>query len=382
MSSSAIFPGATLGLLGGGQLGRMFTAIARTRGYDVVVLDPDPASPAAQFASAHLCASYDDAEAIAQLGSRCDAVTVEFENVPSQVLERLAAYCPVRPGARALAICQARIAEKGFLRDAGFATARHVPVRDFADLRQGLEEVGTPALLKLSRMGYDGKGQMLVHDRASAEAAFTALGGHECVLEERIDLATEISVVLARGSDGEVATFPVCENSHRNGILDVTSVPASVPATLAAEAVRVAGAIAAALDYVGVLAVEFFVDRAGRLLVNEMAPRPHNSGHYTLDACLTSQFEQQLRALCGLPLGDPSLIRPAVMVNILGDTWSAGEPRWQAVLGETAARLHLYGKREPRPGRKMGHYTCLASSVDDARDIAERIRVAMSPAAG
>ena len=373
-----ILPGATLGLLGGGQLGRMFTAVARTRGYEVLVLDPVPASPAAQFASEHLCASYDDEAAIEQLGRRCAAVTIEFENVPAGALERLAAHCEVRPGAAAVAVCQARIEEKGFLQSSGFATARHAPVRTADDLDRALDHVGTPALMKISRLGYDGKGQAPVNDRAGAAAAFAALGGGPCIIEQRIDLATEVSVVLARGADGAVVPFPVGENTHRNGILDTTVVPAQVPAALAEQATRMACDIAAALDYVGVLAVEFFVDRDGRLLVNELAPRPHNSGHYTLDACLVSQFEQQLRALCGLPLGEPELVRSAVMVNILGDLWQGGEPSWEAVLAEPGARLHLYGKRDPRPGRKMGHYTCLADSAGQARDRARRVWQALS----
>lgn len=376
-----ILPGATLGLLGGGQLGRMFTAVARTRGYEVMVLDPDPASPAAQFASEHLCADYGDTAALDRLAGRCAAVTVEFENVPATVLERLVQRCVVRPGSRALAVCQERIAEKGFLQESGFPTARHEAVRSAADLERALDRIGMPALLKSSRLGYDGKGQHAVNAREEAAVAFAALGERECVLEERIDLATEVSVVLARGADGTVVPFPVSENTHRNGILDTSLVPARIPEALAGQATRMAGEIAAALDYVGVLAVEFFIDRAGRLLVNELAPRPHNSGHYTMDACLVSQFEQQLRALCGLPLGDPGLVRAAAMVNILGDLWEGGEPDWSAVLAAPDARLHLYGKREPRRGRKMGHYTCLADNAVQAGDAALRIQRALKPSA-
>ncbi|MDX9740698.1 MAG: 5-(carboxyamino)imidazole ribonucleotide synthase [Gammaproteobacteria bacterium] len=373
-----ILPGATLGLLGGGQLGRMFTAVARTRGYEVLVLDPDPSSPAAQFASAHLCAPYEDEAAISELGVRSAAVTIEFENVPATVLERLAQRCVVRPGAATVAICQGRVDEKGFLSANGFPVAPWAPVRSAADLELAVQRVGLPALLKLDRLGYDGKGQAVVADLDEARAAFAVFGGQPCILERRIDLAAEVSVVLARGADGAVAPFPVAENRHRNGILDLSVAPAEVRPELAAAATRTACAIAAALDYVGVIGVEFFIDTDGRLLVNELAPRPHNSGHYTLDACLTSQFEQQLRALCGMPLGDPAQVRAAAMVNILGDAWRGGEPRWSEVLGEPDARLHLYGKREPRPGRKMGHYTCLADTPERARELAGRLRDALT----
>lgn len=372
-----ILPGATLGLLGGGQLGRMFTAVARTRGYEVVVLDPDPASPAAQFATAHLCAPYEDKAAIAELGARSAAVTIEFENVPATVLERLGRQCIVRPGAAAVAICQGRVNEKSFLSANGFPVTRWAPVREAAELETALRDVGTPALLKLDRLGYDGKGQAVVTNPDEAQAAFAAFGGHPCILERRIDLAAEVSVVLARGADGATAPFPVAENRHCNGILDLSVAPAEIAPDLAAAATRAACAIAAALEYVGVLGVEFFIDTSGRLLVNELAPRPHNSGHYTIDSCLTSQFEQQLRALCGMPLGDPAQMRAAAMVNILGDAWRGGEPRWGEVLAEPDARLHLYGKREPRPGRKMGHYTCLADTPERARELAGRLRSAL-----
>lgn len=375
-----ILPGATLGVLGGGQLGRMFVLAARTMGYEVVVLDPDPASPAAQFATAHLCAGYGNESALAELGRRCAAVTVEFENVPAGTLERLERHCIVRPSARALAICQARMEEKSFLRDGGFPTARHVPVLARDDLAAAIAEVGTPALLKVARLGYDGKGQALVRDADGIFSAFDALGGAACILEERIDLATEVSVVLARGADGEIAPFPVGENTHRGGILDTTVVPAEIPPELARQAAEMAGAIADRLDYVGVLGVEFFVDRGGRLLVNELAPRPHNSGHYTIEACASSQFEQQVRVLCGLPLGDPRLLSPAVMINLLGDLWPAdgGAPAWDAVLREPGAHLHLYGKGEARAGRKMGHVTCLAGQASRARDAARRIAQALA----
>ena len=373
-----ILPGATLGVLGGGQLGRMFVVAARTMGYRVIVLDPDPESPAGEFATEHLCADYQDRAALERLAKSCAAVTTEFENVPAATLEWLAKKCVVRPGAKALAIAQDRIHEKTFLRDHGFPTATFAVVRSRDDLEAALKHTGLPALLKVSRFGYDGKGQAGVRSLEEARAAFESFARESCVLEQRVSLAAELSVVLARGADGAVAAFPVGENTHQRGILDTTVVPARVAAALAALAAATAQEIAAKLEYVGVLAVEFFVTREDRLLVNEIAPRPHNSGHYTLDACVTSQFEQQVRALCGLPLGDPALLRPAVMANLLGELWTLGEPRWEAILREPRAKLHLYGKREARPGRKMGHYTCLGDTLAQAWADVRRIKQVLS----
>jgi 5-(carboxyamino)imidazole ribonucleotide synthase len=377
-----ILPGATLGVLGGGQLGRMFVLQARTMGYRVVVLDPDPDSPAGQVADRHLQAPYSDRHALDQLGAACAAVTTEFENVPADALERLAHACRVRPPVTAVALAQDRIAEKSFLVRAGFATAPFHPVRGEAELAAAIKAVKFPALLKTSRLGYDGKGQATVERPEHAAAAFAALGRVECVLEERLALEGELSVVLARGDDGAIAAFPVGENQHRGGILETTVVPARVAAGTAAEATETAARVAAMLQYVGVLGVEMFLANRGRIYVNEIAPRPHNSGHYTLDACSTDQFEQQLRALCGLPLAEPKLLSPVAMVNLLGDLWSLGPPRWAEVFRRPGVRLHLYGKVEPRPGRKMGHLNCLADHPDRALALALETRDALvcSPA--
>jgi 5-(carboxyamino)imidazole ribonucleotide synthase len=372
-----ILPGATLGVLGGGQLGRMFVLQARTMGYRVMVLDPDPGSPAGQMADVHLRAAYSDPHALDRLAAACAAVTTEFENVPAEALERLERSCRVRPPVKAVALAQDRISEKGFLERAGFATAPFRPVRNEEELRAAVRAVKLPALLKTSRLGYDGKGQAPIERPEEAAAAFAAVGGVECVLEEWLALETELSVVLARGDDGAIATFPVGENRHRNGILETTVVPARVPRRTAEEALATARRVAGALEYVGVLGVEMFVANGGRIYVNEIAPRPHNSGHYTLDACSTDQFEQQLRALCGLPLAEPRLLTPVAMVNLLGDLWQAGPPRWEEVFRRPGVRLHLYGKAEPRPGRKMGHLNCLADDPDRALALALEARNAL-----
>ena len=372
-----ILPGATLGVLGGGQLGRMFTLRARTMGYRVVVLDPDPDSPAGQMADRHLQAHYEDEGALGEL-ARCDAVTTEFENVPAAAMERLSRSTVVRPGARAVAIAQDRIAEKTFLQRSGFPTAPFRAVERADDLPSALAAVQPPALLKTSRFGYDGKGQAMVTAAGEAEAAFHELGSVACVLEERLTLETELSVVLARGEDGAVAAFPVGENRHRNGILETTVVPARVTPALAHEARALAVRIAESLDYVGVLGVELFVADGGRLYVNEIAPRTHNSGHYTLDACSVDQFEQQVRALCGLPLHEPRLLSPVTMINLLGDLWESGPPHWPEAFRHPGVRLHLYGKAEPRSGRKMGHLNCLASDPDLALQLALEARDALS----
>ncbi|MBA3555557.1 MAG: 5-(carboxyamino)imidazole ribonucleotide synthase [Gemmatimonadales bacterium] len=361
-----ILPGATLGVLGGGQLGRMFALRARVMGYGVAVLDPDPRCPAGQVADCHVRAEYTDPEALDRLATSCAAVTTEFENVPAEALERLARSVPVRPAAQAVALAQDRIAEKSFLASGGFATAPFRPVRDEATLREALATVRLPALLKTSRLGYDGKGQALVTHPEDGQAAFERLGRVPCVLEERLELEHELSVVLARGTDGAVVPFPVGENRHQDGILESTVVPARLPESVAAQARELAGTVATALKYVGVLGVELFVAGGGRLFVNELAPRPHNTGHWTLDACTTDQFEQQVRALCGLPLAMPRLLSPVAMVNLLGDLWSNGLPRWIEAFRRPGVRLHLYGKAEARPGRKMGHLNCLAADPDRA----------------
>ncbi|MBL0141248.1 MAG: 5-(carboxyamino)imidazole ribonucleotide synthase [Betaproteobacteria bacterium] len=368
-----IAPGATLGLLGGGQLGRMFTVAARTLGYRVTVLDPDPLSPAAEFATGHLNAAYTDPASLAELSRTCAAVTTEFENAPADALHALAERTLVRPSGNAVSVAQDRSREKAFIATHGLPVGPYADVRSPAEFDAALACVKLPAILKTARFGYDGKGQATIASPADLERVFAEWKCVPCVLEERLALEREISVILARAADGQIEVFPVAENRHARGILDVTIAPARIPGALAAEATAIASRLADALDYVGVLAVEMFVV-GGRLVVNEIAPRPHNSGHYTIDACRTSQFEQQVRVLCGLPLGDPSLHTPAVMVNLLGDIWVPGEPRWDAVLRHAGAHLHLYGKREARPGRKMGHVTVCEASLERALEVAMAIR--------
>jgi 5-(carboxyamino)imidazole ribonucleotide synthase len=368
-----ILPGATLGLLGGGQLGRMFAVAARTLGYRVTVLDPDPLSPAAEFATAHLVKPYADPASLDELARTCAAVTTEFENAPADALDAIAAGTVVRPSGAAVAVAQDRRREKSFFAEHGCPVGAWAAIESIEDIPAALARVALPALLKTARFGYDGKGQQRVDTREALAEAFLAWKGVPCVLEQLLALELEVSVVLARSADGAIAVFPLAENRHAGGILDVTIAPARVPPALAREATELASRLAAALDYVGVLAVEMFVV-GGRLLLNEIAPRPHNSGHYTIDACRTSQFEQQVRVLCGIPLGDPSQHSPAVMVNLLGDIWSAGEPRWEAVLRHPGAHLHLYGKRHARPGRKMGHVTVCEATIGSALANAMDIR--------
>ncbi|HEU4681994.1 MAG TPA: 5-(carboxyamino)imidazole ribonucleotide synthase [Gemmatimonadales bacterium] len=371
-----ILPGATVGVVGGGQLGRMFTLQARTMGYRVVVLDPDPQSPAGAVADRQIRAAYDDERALAELAASCAAITTEFENVPAAALKRLARETVVRPPVEALATTQDRTAEKTFLHSHGFATASFHPVRDRGELRAALATIPRPALLKTSRLGYDGKGQALVESEDAAVRAFEGFGGVPCILESRLALERELSVIVARGADGDVATFPVAENRHHDGILETSVVPARIPETLANNARELATEVAEAMSYVGVLGVELFVVD-GQLMINEMAPRPHNSGHYTIDACSANQFEQQLRTLCGLPLARPWLLSSVAMINLLGDLWSGGEPRWDEALKRPGVRLHLYGKAEARPGRKMGHLNCLAPDPDSALSLALETRNAL-----
>ena len=352
-----ILPGATLGLLGGGQLGRMFTVAARTMGYEVIVLDPDTNSPAGAFATEHLCAAYDDETALARLATECAAVTTEFENVPATSLEIIAQHIPVRPSAAAIHIARDRILEKQAIRDFGLDTVDYYVIENDTDLEKALEVIAFPALLKTATLGYDGKGQKVVANASELAPAFHQLGSISCVLEQFIELSCEVSVVLARSVCGHIETFAIAENRHTDGILDISIVPARVDIEIMARAEKMARTLADELDYCGVLAVEFFVDVNDHLMINEIAPRPHNSGHYTLDACLTDQFQQQVRTLCGFKPGKTDLTTPAVMVNIMGDLWSGGTPAWDALLKYPGAFLHLYGKKEPRPGRKMGHFT-------------------------
>ena len=373
-----ILPNATLGVLGGGQLGRMFTLAAYSMGYRVVVLDPDPHSPAGLIADQHIKANYRDHAALQMLGDECAAVTTEFENVPAESLEYLEKFCAVRPNAEAVRIAQDRIREKTFVQDHGLATAAFAAIYEDADIVAAIETLTAPLLMKTASLGYDGKGQVQVNTLAEARSAFEQLGNAACVLEEMVDLEREISVILARSINGQTSVYPVGENRHVNGILDTTIVPATIDATLGEQAIDMATRLADTMDYCGILAVEFFCTRQGELLINELATRPHNSGHYTVDACTTSQFEQQVRMMCGLPPADTQMLSPVVMTNLLGDIWKDGEPDWRQVLNEPQAHLHLYGKKEARPGRKMGHINCLAADVEQALATTARIRSALS----
>ena len=366
-----LLPGSTIGMLGGGQLGRMFTVAARTLGYRVIVLEPDPHSPAAQLADEHMIAAYDDESALHSFGGKCDVVTTEFENIPARTLEFLTQFCPVRPAAKAVEVAQDRIVEKEFVRTCGLSPVPFAAIRELADIHTAI--IQYPAILKTARLGYDGKGQITVHSAQEAQDAFLQLGQVDCVLEQRVALEREISVILARSVAGEVRCFPVAENEHRKGILHQTIVPARISPALVQAAQQAATQIAQCLAFVGVMAVEFFVTTTGELLVNEMAPRTHNSGHYTLDACITSQFEQQVRMVCELPFGDTHLLSPVVMVNLLGDVWHGSQPDWLSLLQNPNTKLHLYGKREARVGRKMGHYCTLADNVADAIQQAAQI---------
>ncbi len=368
-----IAPPATLGILGGGQLGRYFVMAARTMGYRTIVLEPDPSAPAGGVADEHLVAPYDDSAALQHLASTCAVVTTEFENPPSAAMEWLSTHTVVHPSPTAVAIAQDRQLEKAFLREAGIPVAPFVVIETDADAANAIE-LHYPAILKTSRLGYDGKGQITVAAHGELAAAWAQLDRQRCVLEQRMELDGELSVVLARSSNGDVAIYPTAHNTHVDGILDCTVVPFAAP-----HAAELATNVAGSLDYVGVLAVEMFIV-GDQLLVNELAPRPHNSGHWTLDAARTSQFEQQVRAVCGVGLGDPSLSAPAAaMVNLLGDLWADGEPDWTVVMADPCASLHLYGKSSARPGRKMGHITVTAPDPAEAERRAKTIRSRLSP---
>jgi len=361
-------------MLGGGQLGRYALIAARVMGYRTMVLEPDERAPAANVADEHLVAAYDDEAALDRMASTCAVITTEFENPPASSLERLARATDVAPSAAAVAIAQDRRAEKRFLAGAGIPIAPWSVV-DSADAPA---VVDYPAILKTARLGYDGKGQITVTSADQLPDAWIALGRGACVVEQAMSLDVELSVIVARTVDGRMATYDVAENLHVDGILDLTVVPARVASGVAGRATALARAIADALDYVGVLAVELFVVD-GEVYVNELAPRPHNSGHWTLDAARASQFEQQIRAVCGVGLGDPAMTTPAVaMVNLLGDLWRHAEPDWTAALAEPRASLHLYGKLEARPGRKMGHLTITGGSADDVATEAIELRDAIS----
>lgn len=363
-----ILPGATLGVLGGGQLGRMFCVAARTLGYRVIVLDPDAGSPAGNIADEHIKADYLDESALDLLASRCDAVTTEFENVPAASLRYLAKTTQVSPSADALEVAQNRHREKQFALEAGLNPAPYYFIQSEADIDPALAAIGVPAILKSATLGYDGKGQVVIKHADELLPAFLSMNKVACVLEQKIDLALEVSVIVARNAQGEAVSYPLAENQHRNGILHLSAVPARLDESLAAKARQQALALAESMQYVGILAVEFFISAGGDLIFNEMAPRPHNSGHYTSDACVTSQFEQQVRMMCGLKPGQTRLLSAVVMVNLLGDLW---HPDWAALLAHPEIKLHLYGKSQALPGRKMGHFNVLCDSVEQALAVAE-----------
>jgi 5-(carboxyamino)imidazole ribonucleotide synthase len=370
LSNGSILPGSTLGVLGGGQLGRMFCMAARNMGYITVVLDPDPKSPAAEVADHHLLADYTHHESLAKMAKMCDVITTEFENVPAESLTFLSAHKPVHPSAEAVAIARHRIREKDYADASGLNPAPYALISSAEDFDAAISITKLPAIIKTTTLGYDGKGQQIINDKAQLEAAFNALGQVECVLERKMDLALEISVLLARNVNGDVACYPPAENEHVNGVLHKSIVPARVNEAIAEKARQQAIGLADKINYVGVLAVEFFITTDNQLIFNEMAPRPHNSGHYTMDAAVVSQFEQQVRVICGLKPGDARLTSPVVMMNLLGDLWPVN---WQLCLDDPALKLHLYGKHEARPGRKMGHYNQLATDIEQAIQAADKV---------
>ena len=366
-------PGSTIGVMGGGQLGRMFAIAARRMGYCVHVFTPDHDSPASQFADATTEADYRDEDAVQHFLRDLDLLTFEFENIPPETIDWCARQIEVRPAGAIIETAQNRLREKTFLSENGFPVPPFRPVRSSAELSSAIEQLGGDAILKTIAFGYDGKGQQSISSRDLKEVWQTR-ASDELILERAIDFEKEISVIVARDPSGKMESFPIGENVHRNHILDVTIVPAAIPESVAKEAIGIASAIAEKLDLIGLLAVEMFQEMGGKLLVNEIAPRPHNSGHWSLEGCFTSQFEQQVRAVCGLALGSTELLRPSAMANLLGDIWQFGEPDWLAALAFPNVHLHLYGKHEARPRRKMGHLTALASSAEEAARLVRRAR--------
>lgn len=378
-NKSTILPGAVIGVLGSGQLGRMFAIAARRMGYRVHTFSPETDTPTGQVADVEIKAQYDDLHAVRSFAADVDVVTFEFENVLSATAEAAAEHAPVRPSGHVLHITQNRLREKTFLSSRGFPVTPFRPIHSLGELRAGLAEFGYPSILKTAGFGYDGKGQSRIAAPEEAAAALEAAGKQEMILEAFVDFARELSVVAARGLDGAFAHWGVIENSHSRHILDVSLAPARIDPALAEQAIEISRAVLEELQVVGVLCVEFFLTRDGKLLINELAPRPHNSGHLTFDACVTSQFEQQLRAVCGLPLGSTELLRPAAMSNLLGDLWREGEPNWMAACSFPEVKLHLYGKMEAKPGRKMGHLTAMAATVEEAAHLVRRARAALRP---
>jgi 5-(carboxyamino)imidazole ribonucleotide synthase len=374
-----IIPGAAIGVLGSGQLGRMFAIAARQMGYRVHTFSPETDTPTGQVSDVEIAASYDDLDAVRGFARGVQAVTFEFENVPAACVEAAAAYVPVRPGGAVLHTTQNRLREKTFLSNNGFPTTVFAPVRRKEDLSAALAQTGLPAILKTASSGYDGKGQAKVASLEEAAKAFEDCGGQEMVAEGFVDFELEFSVVLARGLDGSFAHWGAIQNRHKHHILDLSTAPAQMSETATSQAIELARALAQKLELIGVLCIEFFLTRKGAILVNELAPRPHNSGHLTINASRTSQFEQQLRAVCGLPLGSTEFVAAAAMANLLGDLWQPGEPNWLAPCALPDVKLHLYGKIEPRPGRKMGHLTALAASPDLAAQMVLLARQKLQP---
>jgi len=380
--TAPLLPGATLGIVGGGQLGRMMALEARRMGYRVAVLDPDPAGPAAQVADMAIGARFDDADAARQLARHCQVVTLDLEHVPAAVVREVERICPVRPSASVMATVQDRLVQRQFLARYGLPQVRFAPVGAPSDLPNAARTVGFPCVLKTRTQGYDGKGQARATVPGELEEAFAAIGARPAVMEEFVDFEREISVLVARATTGEIAFYPIPENLHRRHILFLSRVPAALPDSTVREAHEIGAAIAEHLGHVGMLAVELFLTKDGRLLVNEIAPRTHNSGHYTFGASATSQFEQHVRAVCGLPLGDTRLLSPAAMLNLLGDLWASGEPDWSVVFRHPEARLHLYGKKRASPGRKMGHVLVLHTDVERAVELASEIAAALERGVG
>ena len=373
-----ILPGATLGVMGSGQLGRMFAIAARRMGYRVHTFSPDSDTPTGQVADLETSAAYEDEAAVREFAKSVAVITFEFENVPSRTIEWAAEHCPVRPAGKVLHICQHRLREKEFLAGAKIPVAPFRKIASAAELAAAAEEIGLPGVLKTAAFGYDGKGQRKLRPGDDLAEAWRPFEGQAAVLEKFIAFEREVSVIVARGLDGSMTTWPVCENAHANHILDVTLCPARLPAAVAERAAELARSIALALDLTGVLAVEMFLMHDGAVVVNELAPRPHNSGHFSFDASVTSQFEQQVRAVCGLPLGSTESLRPSAMANLLGDAWAGGEPNWAAAAAFPDVKIHLYGKAAAKPGRKMGHLTAFGATVEEAGATVRAARAALA----
>jgi len=378
--TATLYPGSTVGVLGGGQLGRMMALAARRMGYRVVVLDPNPRCPTAQVSDGVVVGALDDLTSAKHLARQVDVITLDTEHVPGELLAELETLVPVRPGASVLKTINDRQIQKQFLDGLGLPQAKWAPATTVDELHAALASVGRPAVLKVRRAGYDGKGQVKVDETGDPVAEHAKLRGELVVAEELVRFSREISVILARGVTGEIRIYPIAENVHRRHVLHTTRAPAPMTDALRRRAEQIAVTVAEALGHIGVMAVEMFELPDGTLLVNEIAPRTHNSGHYTWGACVTSQFEQHVRAVCGLPLGDPRAMSGAVMVNLIGDRWKAGSPAWRSVMDRPEARRHLYGKDLAGPGRKMGHVVLLDDDTDRALATAEQLIASLTPA--